>query len=416
MRRTSSRLAAKRATESIAKQSGRRGEMIEEKKAAAKRKRSSQAEVDKEAGGKRDTGSTRQKKGKVDAEGQQQQEAEVVNQTNQEMQDATSSTDATQQQEQRPSGQAESSTKDKGKEEEGDKEEEEGVEEFPEQERHEMGLGKKDLIPPESRGTDFLEKGLIYFFYRPRVCETEVKSLVDVNRMYVLLSPKQTIHPSDAAKVHRLLLIGRKKLPEPSPRHRFWALVEKTSENIADIHDFLGKETYDTQTRGERTIEAERPVGEGFYGILTHHGHTHLCYVLEQPQDPGDAQKTFNIVKEGSYIINVKNPKNVDQRYPQSEKDVEMPSELIDIFRDRRWAPTNPPALLNYEGVQVVMIGASDDLVDEFGAKGRELEKDEAADVKQAPLEPRRLFQELKITPAERKEIPTEPLMEGVLK
>lgn len=76
----------------------------------------------------------------------------------------------------------------------------------------------------------------------------------------------------------------------------------------------------------------------------------------------------------------------------------------------------NPPSLLNYEGVQVVMIGASDDLVEEFGLKGRELEKDEAADVKQAPPEPRRLFDELKITAAERKEIPTEPLMEGVLK
>lgn len=118
-------------------------------------------------------------------------------------------------------------------------------------------------------------------------------------------------------------------------------------------------------------------MGEGFYGILTHHGHTHLCYVLEQPsgtvncvfisffliklrysiltkcllyfstyyKEPGDAQKTFNIVKEGSYIINAKNPDYVDPRYPRSEKKVEMPVDLKDIFRDRKWAPSMYPPL-----------------------------------------------------------------------
>lgn len=261
MRRTSSRLAAKRATETIAEQSRGRGAGAEseEKKAAAKRKRSTTTK------GK---ASSRQKKGKVTDEEQQQQTPTMAQ--DQEMKEApsaesTTATTAPDAQQTLKQGEAEPAEEKKGKEaaQEGEeeqpqqqgpegKEEEEGVEEYPEEERHEMGLILKDLIPHESRGTDFLEKGLIYFFYRPRVGETEVKSLVDVNRLYVLLSPQQIIHPSNATKVHRLLLIGRKKLPEPSPRHRFWVLVEKTSENIADIHDFLGKETYDTQTMGER--------------------------------------------------------------------------------------------------------------------------------------------------------------------
>jgi hypothetical protein len=36
--------------------------------------------------------------------------------------------------------------------------------------------------------------------------------------------------------------------------------------------------------------------------------HTHLAYVLELPEEIGEVQEAFNISKEGSYIVTVKNP------------------------------------------------------------------------------------------------------------
>ena len=50
------------------------------------------------------------------------------------------------------------------------------------------------------------------------------------------------------------------------------------------------------------------PAGEGKYSIVKHEGHTELAYLLELPQVPGPTQKEFEIKKEVSYIISVKNP------------------------------------------------------------------------------------------------------------
>ena len=39
-----------------------------------------------------------------------------------------------------------------------------------------------------------------------------------------------------------------------------------------------------------------------------HDNHTELAYILELPETPGPTQKEFEIKKEASYIISVKNP------------------------------------------------------------------------------------------------------------
>ncbi len=66
--------------------------------------------------------------------------------------------------------------------------------------------------------------------------------------------------------------------------YRYWAFVEKATDDIKEIHRILDPEHYSTETRGERTVGAARPAGEGFYGIIPHEkGHTHLVYFLELP-------------------------------------------------------------------------------------------------------------------------------------
>ena len=118
-------------------------------------------------------------------------------------------------------------------------------------------------------------------------------------------------------------------------------------------------------------MDAARPVAEGYYTILDHSGHTHLAYVLEQPRgtyispndcstctnqqiDPLEVQKAFNITKEGSFVIAIKNPevtislitylnsKHHMQRPGSSflgiSKKANYPPDLQGFFRGKRWA------------------------------------------------------------------------------
>jgi len=50
-----------------------------------------------------------------------------------------------------------------------------------------------------------------------------------------------------------------------------------------------------------RKGDAARPAGEGKYAELE--------YILEIPEQPGEAQKELGIQKEASYVISVINPK-----------------------------------------------------------------------------------------------------------
>jgi len=83
-----------------------------------------------------------------------------------------------------------------------------------------------------------------------------------------------------------------------------------TTSNAEDIHKELLPAEYVTEViRGKRRIAAAAPAGEGKYSIVKHDGHTELAYLLELPEIPGPTQREFEIKKEVSYIISVKNPK-----------------------------------------------------------------------------------------------------------
>src|SRR5215212_4194461 len=77
---------------------------------------------------------------------------------------------------------------------------------------------KEDNSDKESQ---IIEHGDIFFFYRPKVGTEEVEDIGDVQRFYMITSPKDG-HSSrgggktkkDKEDIYRLFLVGQKQLPE----------------------------------------------------------------------------------------------------------------------------------------------------------------------------------------------------------
>jgi len=264
---------------------------------------------------------------------------------------------------------------------------------------------------------------LIYFFYRPKIDTTEVEGIEDVNKLYILLWSQQDqegeLKPdSNKPSKCRLFGVSQKKLPQLKKHGKYWGYIIKVTNNIEEmVKTEFEEKDYSTKTRGIRHLQSLRPVGEGVYALCTHGPHTHLIYVLEIPQELGEVQHEFNIGKEGSYIISIKNPEQPSQwgswEEPHKET-LEYPSELKQVFEKKRgsgsnkWHPANPTQLLDYSGGQILLIGASEDIVEELGETGEYLEELEKIDA--ARISDDKLFQELHL---DKKKFPSEPLLKG---
>ena len=249
----------------------------------------------------------------------------------------------------------------------------------------------------EQETTQTLERGNIYFLYRPRVEEEDPESLEDVQNMYMVLSP----HGKDE---YRLGIIGRKRLPDPGARQeRIWGFIEGIEKDPKKIVGELGEEEYETKTRGTRHRPAARPAGEGVYRIVRHEDHTHLVYALELPKSPGEVQDELELEDEASYVISVKNPKKPS---PESaglprDRNADYPKSLQEKFEDRRFIDADPPKLLDYEGSQFVLISAAEDVKEDLGIELRPQDEDESR---------AEIFNDLRL---EKSKQPIEPLMEG---
>jgi hypothetical protein len=221
-----------------------------------------------------------------------------------------------------------------------------------------------------------LERGYIYFFYRPRVDETKVAGLNDVERLYMVM---ETLPQQDSAqeersqdtKFFRLLVIGQKQMPEIRPSgggQAYWGFVEKVGHSPDEIaQEFSGK-TYQTKTEGQQTREPARPIGEGVYDIVEHGDHTDLAYELKLPEHPGEVQKAFRVREQGCYIFSIKNPEQPSQEGVNfSSEAAHYPKSLQAIFHGRKWAPVEPPAFLNHQGTQILLVGAEPNVMKDLG-------------------------------------------------
>ena len=246
-----------------------------------------------------------------------------------------------------------------------------------------------------------LEDGDIFFFYRPKIDVEEVKDIENVQRFYMVTSPSKS-------EIYRVFLIGQKQLPEitegrASSEERNWALNILTSSNADEIgKEFLPAE-YQTETRGTRRMGAAVPVAEGKYSIVEHEGHSELAYILELPQVPGPAQKEFQIKKEASYIVSVKNPDIHMPGYSAFLKiKPDYPNSLKEKFGDRRWINVDNPRLLDYENAQLLLIGARKKDVEEELGIDLDDEKESTSTAE--------LFNDLKLR---KEQIPLKPLFKG---
>ncbi|KAJ1382185.1 hypothetical protein SESBI_44472 [Sesbania bispinosa] len=272
-----------------------------------------------------------------------------------------------------------------------------------------MGQGQEQKTRPEPQ-VEIQERGEIFFFYRPKVSKEEAHSADDVQRLYIIMRPEsgermveekqEEDEANEGAKkgsksnrhgghgsqkvniekqpLFRFIVMGRKSLPDPSEKSRpYWGFVEMVTTNADDVKTALRGGEYETSTRGHRHISDARAVGEGIYGILRHkaeggkRSHTHLIYKLEFPPEgeKNEPQEALNIEREGSFIIQIKNPEKVGGTFwgLQNKRKAVFPAHLQGQMGHVKFGPADPPDFLNYEGCEFLLISASDHIEDELG-------------------------------------------------
>ncbi|KAI2694820.1 hypothetical protein DTO012A7_6451 [Penicillium roqueforti] len=238
---------------------------------------------------------------------------------------------------------------------------------------------RENLVP-----SNILEKGFIYFFFRPRVDVDEPESFGDVARSFFVLRPTalgaefdngQGSVEKDASC--RLMILPKKKFPTSS-REREMGFVEKAGQSMQALHDnFIAGKTYQTSTRGERHTEAARPYAEGVYAITSAPRASHLAYILTIPAELGDVQEDFGLQERGSWIVQSKSPKFPGPPVGQLPKNPEFPPSVLEKFGDLRWVPLQPE-FLDYPYSQFLMIGsAQNDLGKAASSMGDKQPKEE---------------------------------------
>jgi hypothetical protein len=241
---------------------------------------------------------------------------------------------------------------------------------------------------------NILERGDLFFLYRPAEDRYEPGGLLDVRRFYMVLHPQ-------GEERFRLIAIGKKKLPagDDGPQ-RHWGFVDGVFRTPEELRQAASGVPLLIGSRGENL----RAAGEGVYALALHGNHTHLAYVLELPVIPGEVQGAFNIHPEGRFVIAVKNP---EASAPpgvglETERQPEYPEDLSQRFGDRRWVSVDPPSFLDFEGAEVVLIGGRDDLGEDLGI-----------DLKAHPedRETAEIFKDLHLEKSDRT---IKPLFEGV--
>jgi len=260
--------------------------------------------------------------------------------------------------------------------------------------------------------TEILEQGDICFFYRPKKGAEEVRGIEDVRRFFMVTAPEEQENNSKKNRLYRLFIIGKKSLPEireteARASERYWARVGGIFKDPNELTKELLSDEF-------RKGDAARPVGEGKYAIVKHQNHAELAYILEMPNEPGEAQNELGIEKEASYIISVINPKKpaassipTGGSYPSTEEIPMYPEEVLKEFNDSDIfvSLARNTKLIDYQNAQIILIGARegrDVIKSEIGIEIAESSQENSADI----------FNKLKLR---KDQVPIRPLTEGKL-
>jgi len=293
------------------------------------------------------------------------------------------------------------------KEEEDVEEEGESTTTKPPSKRQRKSVGaakpKSKGVPEDQDGV--LERGHIYFFYRPKIDigpDDTVQSIDDVARFDFLLLPRTQ---GKEKQRFRLFIIGKKRLPDRNKggREVFCATLSKYGDDFEkmNMREAIGERNYTTKTRGDRHIEPARVAGRGHYALFSpkpgtpSRRTTHLVYFLTHPgsKEIGPIQKELSIYESGSFIIQIKNPKASTPANAGLRKDkrADYGDDILDDKfggdadkgAGRRFIAPNPASMLDFIGSEMLMIPDKHS-VDEImeGAEGEQVEKAIERDVK----------------------------------
>jgi hypothetical protein len=160
-----------------------------------------------------------------------------------------------------------------------------------------------------------------------------------------------------------------------------------------------------------RKGDTGRPVGKGKYAIVRHQNHAELAYILEMPEQPGEAQKELGIEKEASNVVSVINsrvprPSTSPSDLPSTEEPPKYPEEVLKEFSETEnfVSLAKDTKFIDYQKAQVILIGAR---------KGRDVIKNEfGVEIEEKSLQSADIFDKLKVR---KDQIPIRPLTEGKL-
>ncbi|KIW11398.1 hypothetical protein PV08_10698 [Exophiala spinifera] len=220
--------------------------------------------------------------------------------------------------------------------------------------------GERDHVP-----SSILEKGIIYFFFRPRVNVDDPQDVKDIARTYIVMRPipvdaKLGEGPIGDDGNCRLVAVPKKVLPT-SGKDRFLSFVEKAKTTFSDLKDsFMPGSDYETKTQGTSHVPPVTPLAEGVYAITSTGRESHLAYNITIPHELGQVQKDLGLREKGSFVTSVKNPAAPAPSNASLPQGPEYPQELLDEFRSLRWKPLEPK-FLDYVNAQFLLIGESYD-------------------------------------------------------
>ncbi|KAJ3190658.1 hypothetical protein HK101_008498 [Irineochytrium annulatum] len=263
-------------------------------------------------------------------------------------------------------------------------------------------------IPPDNDvpGAVTIERGHIYFFYRPRVDEEDANSVSDVQRLFIVLRPTEGL----SKNVHRLIDVSAKTLPDPAGnlvveertsdadhQKERWAFVEHVAPSMEEVLTPIRRRQYDTARHGTRTLDDARPCGAGVYAMVVENEQTHLCYVLRLPATLGEVQAQLNIHEKASLVLTVKNP-----AYPKTApgKDpaatVQYPEELLQLFAGNEFIRAQPTSLLDHANAEIMLVPGAEGKLDdaERGTGVETLEEGQFKGIRQLNDRPK-IFEEM---------------------
>ncbi|CDU24011.1 uncharacterized protein SPSC_02640 [Sporisorium scitamineum] len=254
------------------------------------------------------------------------------------------------------------------------------------------------------------EKGIVYFFYRPRVMSSDkaesnsTESLDDVQNTYMLLVPRasesDTAPASDASggksaskneqddkrkppnpTAYRLVSLGKKRMPSPEA-------ALKSGQDPGGIGGRHSEAIWATP--------AVRPAGRGHYALSIKKAdppssrEVRLTYHLSHPSsdDFGQVQEELGLHPASSVLVQMRNPTLAPTGpnapaagLPEDQRAILTKDELQENFGDvnkkgNRYARPEEPALLDRKGVELLLIKREQQ--EDDGSKGLGDEQSEA--------------------------------------